>query len=332
MLFRSFNTSGSAICFFTDLYVDRSWHLRDSGQVTIHLPKTNVKATAANLAYGNRVLIENANLQNWVGFLWPPRQEDYSAFSVTALSAERLMDMRITGVSDALSGSAGSIASQLMTIANSIAQTGVTVSSSDVDSTGDSLSKTYHFDNIYAALNTLAKESNMFWWVNGVRNATTGLLEMSFHWGAARGVTWGYQLEQGFNFKIENYIEEGSPTSSVTVYGKGTSPDWSDVPYSTITDAVALATYGLVQKAVASLDSEDAGTTATVAAALAAQASLLRREADGEVNVSPFPAIGDSVRVLLKNFAFGLTATMRVYDCAWDSRQALLKVKMRETV
>lgn len=328
-----FNRAGAALAEL-NVHLNMAWQLQQASSLKFAIAKTDAKCTEEILAFRNLVLAENDLVGNWVGFIWFPRNWDDDTINVTALSAERLFEFRLTNANDILTGTGGAIAQSLAAIANNTEQTGITISTSNIQTIGDSLMRTYHHEVTYKALNKLAEDTDSFWWIDGARSASN-VLQMTFNWRMTRGLAFSTWLEDGGNFKCEGYTEEGGPVTDIVAWGKFSA--WASPIEASVYDTDARATYGLIQFPYPSLQSEDIPSVTAVANAQLNQRRQHRHLAKGKVLKAPFPRIGDTVTARLikhgfgENSGFGGNLTLLVHGASFDTKKNVLDVVLRET-
>ena len=332
-----FDRYGAALA---ELQVDtvRAWRLRDAGTCSFTIskiaePGKTQKCTAENLAYRNLILVESDKVQSWAGYLGrEPYTEDEESVTVTAIGAERLFDLRLTGANDVLTGASGAIALILAGNAQSEETLGITVSSDNFEAVSDSITRDYDKEPIVKALNDLARDTNSYWWIEGA--AVSGNLALTMHWRANRGGTFLQWLEEGGNMSVVNYSEEGRVYSRVTAWGK--FEEWSAPLIVSVTDADALAAYGLIELPLPMLTIADEGSLAVIAQATLDQVKIQRKVVTGEILKAPYPQVGDMATVRLMKYSlgaggFGGNFAMRVQATSFDSKRNAQKVVLRET-
>ena len=133
---------------------------------------------------------------------------------------------------------------------------------------------------------------------------------------------------------VAGYSEEGRVYSRVTAWGK--FKDWASPLIVSVTDAIALATYGLIEMPLALLTVTDESSLTVIAQATLEQIKTQRKVVTGEILKAPYPQIGDTVTVRLIKYGLGVSgfggnSTMRVQAMSFDSKRNTQKVVLRET-
>lgn len=120
---RIFDRRGRPLCQFRAAWA-RSWVINGEGRASAKLAVTKTQYVNDDmLRYGNWILIQNDSLPDWVGMIDVPREWGNRVVTVNAFTPERQFMYRRGPLEVVLTGSAGSIAEQLLTLVNAAENT-----------------------------------------------------------------------------------------------------------------------------------------------------------------------------------------------------------------
>lgn len=303
-----------------------SWRLNNVGRATFVMAKTDPKATADVLCYGNRVLIEFDNgLPSWGGVIDPPRKWSESGIEVTAYSGEYLLGLRQTDYGRYFSGATvGHIFERLIVEANEVWPTGVTVGSAWGG--GDPHSPEYHFGNLLDKIRDSVCRRLSTADFEIVPSLASGVITFTAYLYERRGSDKpGVVLLEGHNLAGISLLEQGKIVNSWDLAGSGTT--WGDDRLMAHEeDAASISAYGFREGSAVYPDTVLQATLDTTAENLLAESkdphNILQLSA---VDKSPaaFASydVGDCVRVMLHSYGFGgydhmVKVQTREYDVA----------------
>lgn len=281
-------------------------------------------------AKGNRILIVSDRLPPWTGFLWTPDSTRDGILYLTAESAEKKLSQRVTGSNDVLSGSSGEIASALLAIANAAETTGI--ASANVDLAGAAIGRAYNLMNVGDALETLATDVDMEWWVSGAFAADK--LDWTINWQKERGAAFSPAIYEnaaaGARISNVQVWEEGDIANEIIAYGQ--TLDWAgDQHYRVARDEDSISVFGLVQDTVAALDTDDDDSLLALARAHVGRRAFPRLTIMGQIDSdSVVPAIGDRCTVVLtaqgyRNGIYDMRVVEAVYSNIDKSYAVIMK-------
>lgn len=261
--------NGEVLCWYT-----RSWSLNAMGTARISIPISETKLTAELVAYGGFVVIEDDRVGTWAGMLWQPYQETEEAVNLTAFTMEKaLAHRRVTP--GAITGNAGAMFEQLITIANVNEPTGIVAGT--IDNSGLSWTETLANEKVYDVVQRIASASGQYWSIApGIGD--DGRLGFAASWETRRGFDYNVRLEEGQHFVRPTgpaWVEDGDVVNDVFVYGNSSSS--TSTPTARQVDAVSQGLYGLRQDSVG-IDTDDVATLNAVATNILRARAYPRRD------------------------------------------------------
>lgn len=238
-----FNKTGSAIAEIEPEYQSITWRLNGVGIAKMKMSYADSKCTPEYLASGNRILIQfESGLPDFGGVIDFPRKRTIDGVAFTAYSGERLLDWRVTEKHRYFdSQTAGLIFEGLVTAANAIRPTGITIG--DVDKTGTVRTMEYHFHDLLKRVQDLAKMAGQDFYISSTY--TAGKIQFYANWYERRGLdrrglVW---LIEDVNVASVVLDEQGPLATTVILIGAGQT--WGSERMDSIsTDADAEAAYG----------------------------------------------------------------------------------------
>lgn len=291
-----------------------SWRLNEIGKCEFTVAANNPKATAANLRFNNRVILQFDNgLPDWGGIIVPPRKWDGYDITVTALSAEAILKTRTTDRGRYFtSQTVGAIYQALIEEANAVSDTGIAIGS--IFAGGDTHSPDYHFKSLFSIIqDSLSKRlSTMDFSITPTVTSTT--VSFLANWHLTRGTTkTNVVLLQGNNVQPLSLAEQGTIVNYWHTAGSGAS--WgADRLTADAFDSASIALYGLQEGSAIYGDVSEEGTLQTNANNLLSESAypynLFTVQA---INAAPgyFADydVGDIITLQAHNIGFGGTDT-----------------------
>jgi len=204
-----------------------SWRKNNIGQLKFTIADTDSKATATNLRFGNRVLIEFDNgLPNWGGLIDPPRTWQDGKIIVTAYSGAYLFKYRTTDKGRYFTNqSVGEIFTALINEANVIEDTGVEIGL--IWDGGTNHSPDYHFKNLFEIFQKSLTSRLSTGDFEFIPTIIDGKIKFIANFYESRGTNkTGIALIQGTNLSKVKLKEQGPIINSWDAVGEGTS--WGD--------------------------------------------------------------------------------------------------------
>lgn len=315
-----------------------SWRLSDVGQARITMARTDDKATAGNLAFGNRLLLEFSNgLPDWGGVIDPPREWEPAGIGVNAYSGEYVLGLRRTSQGRYFSNqTVGEIFTAIINEANVSEDTGLRLG--NVWGGGDLHSPEYHLDNL----------------LETVRDSICGRLETAefvcipfveaglVHFRAqlyqqrGRNLAGSVALLEGHNIINLKYVQQGPLVNDWLLAGAGTS--WAldgDRPFAAAQDADSRARYGLRQDANVYPNISQPETLQNTADGLLGETAAPHDIFELEV-VDLAPAefgdydVGDTVRLIAPSYGFdGIDRNIRITGREFTPATGLCRLVVR---
>jgi hypothetical protein len=270
-----FDRNGAAIAEIWPDLRSVAWRLNKVDVADLSLPYTRPGCRGAVIRSGNRLMLEFDNgLPNWGGVIDFPISRQDEGVSFRAYGGIQLLSWRRTGKNEVYSSkSPGYIAGQLVANANSPVPTGISVGFTYQGQ--DARCESYHFDDVLAAVKTLAAESGEEWAV--IPSLQDGRLVLTLCWYQLRGadLAGSVLLEHGRNVAWAQLDEQGPVYTRVIAIeaGNGWGDDRDAIPEE---DAAARAQYGLREYAEIMTGVTDPDTLTANANAILSEYSLPR--------------------------------------------------------
>jgi hypothetical protein len=216
---QTFNEAAKTTAITTEM----SWLKNRSGRLAFPLPVSSYVSKKSFLKVGSIVSAYVEGFPLWIGFVEPPKKWGDGVISMHCKSMEYIMHYRrqrfatSTGfLSDPLTiqGTAGSLVSQILQIANSKVNTGISLGS--VYQGGINRQETLN-DLLDSHLTGIANRTECVWFVNGTNN--NGHLDMKLHFIEDKPIFVDYLLEEGYNLETASttdyLVEDGEVHNDV---------------------------------------------------------------------------------------------------------------------
>lgn len=228
MWLKIYTRRGRPIAQLEPTSVKRSWRLNEIGKAIIKIPRTSDKAEPPLFQYGNLVLIESDDVHEWGGVLLPPRKWDQRFITLTAYSAERLLQGRLLPRTlDGRGSKAGAVFKSMVTHVSHAYQPNLTPG--DIWGGGPKLDREWHYDDAWDAIRDLADAHEADLWIEP-REDARGHLAFDAHWFYRRGSDKSKKIAliEGVNCSRATLRETGMITNQWVVIGSG--DDWEHIP------------------------------------------------------------------------------------------------------
>jgi hypothetical protein len=314
--------------------ITRSWVLGGVGEASFEIAYTDPKCQQEYLEYGNFVLVEHDTLPPWVGVIDTPRQWTNSSVQVKAYEAAKVLQWRRTQAGQLLTGSAGSLFTQLINIANAAGDTRIRIGSIYSDSTSrqERLS-----DNVYQhVLNLRARTGNDFQFTPA---SDDGKLIIVADWLSRDGEAAVIPLVEGKNIESNDALlsEEGTIINDLIGYGDASTT--GSRLTSKYYDETSASRYGLRQ-AFTTFSGNivqgtlDANTKNTIIANRNAQRILGIKALDVGATFANL-RIGNTLQLVMKSVGFvqgerGYQATVRIVGMKYSSTIGTVELVVKE--
>jgi len=324
-----FNRFGRALDEL-DGVVQRQWKLErtiDVGKGQLSMALNSDKCSPRLLQENNIVYVESDQdgIPPWAGVIWPRFHSDGSTVNITLRSCEWLFGQRFTdGKQKPEAGNPSTVALAFLTLihrASYIHPMPATILDPVFDMEDAPGSWEWNAANCFEAMNDLATQSLNYWWLQPIRNLSTGVLEFEPHMQTKAGRIYQKRIEMNDNFLGVAITREGDPANCITGYGR--FADWSEPTMWTEIDPVAAFKYGLIEDTVTYLDIDtEAGLKQPVHSELRHRA-WPHLSVTGKIIGAPFPLAG--MRIFPKvtpgyEFMTGgrVVVPMTITACAYD--------------
>lgn len=288
----------------------RSWILNDYGECTFTIGILNPKLKRTAIEFGNIVLVTNADSIPWVGVIDTPRTWTRFGVKVTAYQAEFILSFRreqfvegnTISIPKTLSGKAGAIFSQIISLAN--AQEDTLIRQGDIYIDGADRQETLTTDYLTHVRNISQRSFNDFdiahYFIDG------GKLLLRASWYKSKGDTLTQILQEGLNIEVSDEVmtEQGNIFNSVIGLGEGTEIERFA---AFAKDEDSISRFGLRQgltsyTGVTQLSTLQNNVTSYVKQSLSAQSTL--KVACTDPNVFRTIKPGDTIRLMLNSAGF----------------------------
>jgi hypothetical protein len=298
--------------------------LNGAGKATFSITKNDPHATAANLRYGNPILIEHDRAGAWGGFIDTPRPWGSDTLQVTAWEAPRILRSRRPVTPGEFTMSPGEAFKEIIRQANASEDTLIRANDSEIYSGGSSRTVRFKYVPLYDFLARLASSSGSEWAFEP--DVSSGLLTFQANWYERRGVDRNWNLEEGKNIKrIDGTLlnEQGDIINDCLVFVR--APAGGDFETAKYEDAASIAKYGRRQAVVSA--TEVHGSQKMAQAIVTAHSEPLRTysglaviDVNGDFDKVQ---LGDTVWLRLPNYGFtesdsGTRAQIRIIGRAFD--------------
>jgi hypothetical protein len=285
-----------------DAPVVRNWkleHAVSAERAVFELDPSDVPG--GMLDYGNFIGVFSDDLPNWAGVIWPPQTwPGGGKMLVEARGAEFILNFRVSGVNDRISGTPGFIFSKLL---NSIQSQPwrahlplLIIEEENIIHAGYNQTITYHRERLFDAANDLAEGQHQYWWLEPELDPRDRL-RLVAHWQVRRGRKWDNRLIEGLNFSPEEVLETGELANRL--YAIGEHKGWTHPLEVIEEDKESSSDYGLIEDVFM-----DEGCGSATVLSKKARSRLKKRAQPrivitGSVYKTPYPEIGDLVDVQL---------------------------------
>lgn len=245
-----FNHFGTAIAELTTT-TTRSWILDGVGRCQFPLATfTDPNCTRGILQYGNFVVVQHlptrdefgnvrGTLPPWVGVIMPPQEWDYGILTVTAYSAENLLDFRPMPYVN-IYGSAGALFTQILNFANDLP--GFPVSPGVIFTDSNFFTAPLRLSAFQEILN-ISKNATQDWDVTFKVN-TANQLTLFANWYSQKGINVNALFSEGKNgnMKLPRLTEQGRIANAAYGYNASASAGARAQAYQT--DPASIGDYG----------------------------------------------------------------------------------------
>jgi hypothetical protein len=315
-----------------------AWRLNAVGRMALSLARTDEKATAENLRWGNRILVQFDNgLPNWGGVIDAPRTWlPDGGVAVEAYSGEQILGWRRTGRSRELAGvTVGTVFRTLIEEANAERDTGITVGS--VFTGGEAFSPGFHYETLLEIVQEQLLAHRLsaydFYIEAGLSN---GVISFEAHFYERRGTDRpGVAVIEDRNAVHPELLEQGPVVNDWAVAGPGST--WGDERSSAVAqDTSSIAAYDLRQ----GFESHTEATTSAAVTAIAVNRLLETAQPRNRVRLGATdlaPArfsdydVGDAIQVVLPSYGFrGYDHLCRVLTREYDPSSQVCDLVVEE--
>lgn len=314
--------------------------LNKAERAIFSIAKTDPKATAANLARRNLVLVEDDAYGTWGGVIWKPRTWYYDRIEFTAYSAEFLLSFRRAPFLNQ-NGTPGDIFGYLIDQVNLSENLRVQRGSIDRDNRRVDLST--KFDNMYDAVAGFANRVGNDFAFTPARDANNNLFFFA-NWYQRRGTTSDFILEYSYDTrKPGGWVmqEQGEIINNVLTFSTGTQ-GYVGIGL-TYEDAVSRATYGLIEGVQSDPSIVDSTLDARSLAALAYYKSprnTFKLEVKNDATKRTFQHLnlGDTVRLMMADVGFysegglGIDTNVRILAREYDPEAGTMMLTVDEVI
>lgn len=289
-----------------------SWRLNDVGRVQLGFARTDLKATQANLAFGNRILIDFDNgLPNWAGVIDTPREwREDKTIVVNAYSGEYILGTRQTDRGRYFSDqTVGVIYKALIEDANNVVDMGIGIGT--VWEGGAGHYPEYHYKNLLAIIRESLCGALSDYDFDVTGELSNGRIALSANLYERKGFERvNIVLLEGENISRVKLIEQGEIINAWDIAGAGDG--WSETAriYSHMEDGGSISAYGYRQGQKIYNDVSYQATLDEHAITALAESKDPHNMLDLEVvDIEPGRfadyGVGDTIRVMLHSFGFG---------------------------
>lgn len=211
---RLFNRAGTLI-YEIDSPAYREWVLNDIANANFIVPAADMEPY---IEYGNYVLIEHDQLDDWVGIIDTPRPWQPNAVQVNAKSAMCLFNLRVGSYQQLVTGSWGQVFQQVIGIVNAAEQTLLQTGSY---SDGISYSSVVDMSNPYTYLQRALAQAQTRLDFRPV--VSHGRLRIYVDIQPVLYTSGKFTLEEGLNIKNNTgtFLEQGEILNDITILGIG---------------------------------------------------------------------------------------------------------------
>lgn len=334
-----FNNRGYAIAEVA-AYAVRSWVLNGVGKALFSISSTDSACTLENLQFGNFVYIEHDRAPEWGGVIWTPRAWSYGSVEIAAYSGEFQFKRR-RGESKTLYGTAGSLFSQIINIANAVGDARIVFDA--IWGGGIDRQQTMKYDTLFDVVNRLATRAGNDWMMVP-QKTKEGQINFLARWFQQAGVDRNFRVELGFDQRLPAGIvlkEQGDIYNDVMVFGGAAQT--TITPTAIASDTTSRSTYGLTQGVFGSNDLTQTNLQAQADAAITYYKNPRKTfniELVDNVTKNPFDYtdVGDRILVKTENVGFssngalGVEAYARIIAKEFDDKTGVMTLVTNEVL
>jgi hypothetical protein len=334
-----FNRRGAQIAEL-DVSVTRAWKMTrviESAKGQFTITESDPKATQANLRAWNIIYVESSSgVQPWAGIIAPDSMglKD-GVITVNLKSIEYILSTRATPIHMTDESSTASDIFQKLLYFYGVDDNEYPIEIDRAVFTpgGSAQATDYHFTNIYEALNSLANNSQRYWWLEPEYN--DGRIQFIPYFVSKIGRVFGEKLIENDNFNDTEIEKRGDEfANSIIVFGQLKEDDEELV--TQVESPISIGRYGRVEGVLAlpEIDTEEALIPAGEAALAERAFPLL--EITGKVTTSPFPRAGDSATLesptarAILDTPGGMTIDVLVVSAAYSPETDEMFILVRE--
>jgi hypothetical protein len=318
----------------------RSWVVGGIGVCKLMIPRSEEEPwlsllTEENLRYGNRVLVENDEVGDWCGILWPNRTWYPDYVEAVAYTPELMFRRRRTTTED-LSGTAGVQFSRLINMMNARQHTGIVFDTRSYVG-GPTWIEPVHREKVFDVVQRIAQKSGQEWKIEP--DDRRGRLLFNATWSRRLGVDTEVALIEGKNIEFPRQpllIEQGDIYNNIEVIAQGTNLEVIAPPAE---DEDSIDRYGLSEETY--LTEYNSQTSAeTLAFSLLERLKLPRRVynvvALNREDTFRSIRLGNRLRLLLTTTGFkadgslGTDTTVRVRGYEYDDVEGKIALSVEE--
>ena len=250
-----FDKTGTPLCEFDPESADRAWRLNEIGEARIVISRSDAKVVERYCRFGNLVAIQSDVIGLWGGVLLPPIQWDRDTITLTAQSAERLLQTRVLPRDMYFRDAPpGEIFERIIHHIHDKYQSNLRVSNREWKGGREFEA---HLEDAYERVQELSENTGQDWWIEPFITEN-GQLIFKAHWFIKRGTNRSGEvmLEEGYNCADDlNYREEGTLVTGAYCVGKG--DDWRGRPVGHSVDDELSGLYGLWERTETQSDVEN---------------------------------------------------------------------------
>lgn len=317
------DNTGRIVAEPTPLIESVSEVLNGVGRARLTFSRHDEKLTAANLAYGNRLLLRGDGI-TWGGYIDPPRKWMAESVQVTGYSGEGLLDWRVTGKSRYFDGvSKGAIFTAVH--AETLPVPGLALGT--VWGGGPGHSPDYHLENLLDLVQKSLCDRMGAADFAVIADAAGGLITFRSEFYERRGRDTSLVLVEGRNASEVELLEQGDIINDWLIAGADVSGEgsdgWGDGRLTAVaSNADSIALYGRRQGGGVFPDIKTQAT-------LDLKAQSLRDQYSFPHNMFSLTAI-DQQPARFSSYGIGDSLILQSYSCGFGGIKARVRVVGRE--
>lgn len=309
--------------------VDRNMSINAEGEAEFDISRNDPNCREDYLRFGNWLLVENSKFETWVGMIDTPLIKQRRFLHVTAYTPERLFRKRNVPRQLKLSGSAGTIFTELVNLINRAE--GTIISIGDIWTGGRQFpAENLSGDTLADCLDALVERSGGEYSFTPVVHR--GQLRIEANWHETMGISSYFVLEESWNISDEASAVriQGQIENELWGYGNGASQ--TDRPTATFRDDESSGWYGLMQGSRVYSDYQSADG---VLKAIRAEMNTTRRPE----NIYAFSILDEGATFEnvrsgndhpLRMWSFGIETTARVVGWYYNPSNGRINIKSVE--